>query len=99
MFEDIFYNGTPKAFYGYTSIVHDRIMSTDYYSNQEIKELQNELIKWFNEQGIKACYDNKIVFEVDINGKSIFIGFKDWKCSIGFSVHSDSWIKPITKTL
>jgi hypothetical protein len=87
----------PIAFYPYSSIVQDRIFDIeDYYNIPEIKEFQQYLIDWFKDNGIKAARDSKIAFEVEIKGVRLFYGFKDWRFSIGMSVRSDSWIKPVT---
>jgi hypothetical protein len=90
--------GNPVAFYPYTSCVMDRIfVIRDYSEIPEIKKLRQELIDFFQACKINARIDNKIAFELDVEGKRIFYGFYDWTFSIGFSVRSDSWVKPITR--
>lgn len=85
----------PVAFYPYTSIVQDRILEVENYNEvPSLRELREELIEHFNDNGISCTVDNKIVFEVDVKGVRLFIGFKDWNFAIGFSVVSDSWIVP-----
>jgi len=44
----------------------------------------------FDDAGIKSWNDNKIVFEVDINGTSVFYGFYDWVFYIGLGVRKSS---------
>jgi len=71
--------GTVVAFYPYTSNVYNRIVEVrDYYENDYIKNLKPRLVEWFNQEGIKAQDDNKIVFQININGFDIYIGFYDF---------------------
>lgn len=86
MFEKLVYNGIPIKFYPYQSSVRERFIEIN--STKETKELKRYLIKWFNENGIKCYDDNKIVFEITIEGKSLFVGFYDGVFSMGFSVYS-----------
>jgi hypothetical protein len=95
---EIGYRTKPIAFYPYTSRVMGRFFSASYHDIPEIKAFRDDLIHLFNSCGIKARLDNKIVFEVETElGQRVFYGFYDWKFSIGFSVKSDPWIKPVTK--
>jgi hypothetical protein len=89
------YGAKPIAFYHYPHTVTYRIVSlsedTPYNDKEktftrEYHSLNAQLIKLFNDAGIKCASDNKIVFEVEYNGQHIFIGFYDWKISIGFGV-------------
>lgn len=90
--------GSPVAFYPYTSCVMDRIFVVrDYHRIPEIKMLRQELLDYFQACKIDARMDNKIAFQMDVDGKRIFYGFYDWTFSIGMSVRSDSWIKPIVR--
>ena len=83
------YNLKPVAFHSYTSIVQDRILSLDFSDNNELKLLRKELISLFRKHEIKTIWgtevndDNKIVFEVEYNGVTLFYGFYDWTFSIG----------------
>jgi|GEM_PF-2604078 len=98
---DLGYELEPVRFWGYTSIVHDRILSVDLLNAPdsmvfEFRALENKLIKRFREAGIDAKIDNKIVFEL-INkriGKSVYIGIKDWTLSVGLDMTTDKWNKP-----
>lgn len=84
------YKVTPIKFWPYTSIVTDRIIDIDYGpEDREIQNLEQILIDRFNNYGIPCQYDNKIVFECIQNGRTMFIGFKDWTFSIGFGVTGD----------
>ena len=74
----------PVKFYGYSHITRDRIM--EFGDKELYTETKSELLKRFIAEGIKAHNDNKIVFEMDMNGKRIFIGFFDWTMSIGLDV-------------
>lgn len=101
---EIPYGAIPVAFYPYTSIVFERIISVHYGSSMEeesiqIRQFEKDLHYWFNANGIPSQHDNKIVFEIklSLDGSSVFYGFKDWVFSIGLSVRSDAWIKPLTK--
>lgn len=80
----------PVAFYPYTSRVRDRIFQMEYNtSDKRIIYLRKGLIELFRESGIKCENDNKIVFELELHGKSIFYGFYDFMFSIGFNVWSE----------
>ena len=77
----------PVKFHPYTSIVTDRLISVEYDKNDYyINRLEKDLIELFNEWGITARIDNKIVFECIIHSTMLYIGFKDWVFSIGFSM-------------
>jgi dihydrodipicolinate synthase/N-acetylneuraminate lyase len=82
-------NMKPVAFHPYTSYVTHAIVRVDYSQDSYFQGLQQELITLFKENGIKAYRDNKIVFEVECDGKVVFFGFKDWVFSIGFSMGGD----------
>ena len=100
--EDIFQWWRPVRFYPYTSAVRTRVyaenMTQDPDRSMYFEKTEQELIALFNAHGIPARTDNKIVFEFEKDGKSIFVGFYDWTFSIGLSVFSDKWIVPIGKT-
>ena len=73
-------------FYPYAHTVTDRILSIQYSEDSVFNNIENRFIKIFNNTGIKAYRDNKIVFEVEKNGKRIFYGFYDWIYSVGYNV-------------
>lgn len=87
----------PVAFYPYTSIVQDGVIS--FYDSPEFNELQRMMIENFRRSGIKAYADNKTVFQMaqEKTGRAWFIGFKDGRIDVGFRVRSDLGREPITK--
>jgi hypothetical protein len=67
-------NIEPVKFHPYTSIVTDRLISVEYDKNDYyINRLEKDLIELFNEWGITAHIDNKIVFECVIHNTKIYI--------------------------
>lgn len=94
-------NYKPFAFYPYTSSVHNRFIEIDcggpddrVDKTQFYQALKHECIDRFNKAGIKAYEDNKTVFgfyAVDSNGfgHKFYIGFYDWRISIGFNVWTE----------
>lgn len=87
--EDGILRSDPVQFHPYISFVYNKIVEienlTGFY--QSTKTL---LIEHFNANGIKAWEDNKIVFEVDMDGVKIYYGFYDWRLSIGLSCSNKS---------
>lgn len=88
----------PVRFYGYTSIVTQRVLQFNCvgadHMGRFFNRLRDELIEAFKRAGIAAHADNKIVFEVFYGSQSLFIGFKDWTLSIGMGVYKDDYVKP-----
>lgn len=83
----------PVKFYPYAHYVTNRIFVFDADNKnleKEYNDLRIELISIFDDAGIKSWNDNKIVFEVDINGTSVFYGFYDWVFYIGLGVRKSS---------
>ena len=84
-----FYELKPIAFHPYTSSVQKRILNVrdnmDYY-----RKVKAELLKVFNDNGIKCHNDNKIVFECEWFGQKICIGFYDWTLCIGFDYYDEN---------
>lgn len=78
----------PVAFHPYTSYVQERIVAIR--GEPELCEEMSEiLLEKFNEVGIKAWPDNKIVFECTLYEKPICFGFYDGDFSIGFSYYNE----------
>lgn len=74
----------PASFFPYSTIVRDRILEMPYKADDAVDRLCKELIRLFNEAGIKCQADNKIAFGlIGQDGKTYYIGFKDWKMSLG----------------
>jgi hypothetical protein len=78
----------PKAFHPYTSSVYKRIWEVDVNDAGDYFQYKKYLLDMFNDAGIKCQDDNKIVFEMEFNGKRIFYGFYDGVFSVGFEVRS-----------
>jgi len=76
----------PVEFHPYTSSVQERIFQMESHGNKELEELRHDLISKFKDAGIQCANDNKIVFELEYNGKHIFYGFYDGVFSIGFGL-------------
>jgi len=76
----------PIKFYPYAHTVTDRLFRIEYDNKSIINNIENNFIKIFNDAGIKAYRDNKIVFEVEKNGIRIFYGFYDWIYSVGYNI-------------
>jgi hypothetical protein len=86
-FEIKYENFKPVRFYGYAHGIVEKITEIEYDDGDDYKTEKKQLIEYFKKHGIKAHDDNKIVFQLENPvGNSIFIGFYDWKLSIGFSV-------------
>ena len=79
----------PIAFHCYPSVVINPFLKLDDHSSEIIK-FRDDLIVLFNKAGIKdrlggfVNYDNKIVFELEVDGTVLFYGFKDGFFSVGF---------------
>ena len=76
-------------FHPYSSIVTKRFFKHEFSNSEEknqYSELKKELIEFGLKCGIKCHDDNKVVFEVEIDGQRVFFGFYDWNFSIGFGV-------------
>jgi len=74
----------PIKFYPYPSTVVRRVLIDDNYRKHEnLKLLKEELLHLF-----QAKDDNKIVFEVELNGTRLFIGFKDGIFALGLGVNT-----------
>lgn len=71
----------PVKFYPYESCVTGVFFRQDGYDSG-MCELRQELLLEF---GVKD--DNKIVFEIEVNGQHLFIGFKDGRFAIGTGVN------------
>ncbi len=84
----------PHEFWGYTTVVTDRIMSVRDYNNDGFRELRDEFIARFREAGIDAHVDNKIAFGFTRGAEVLYVGFYDWHVDLGTSVRPDSWLKP-----
>lgn len=86
-------NLEPVYFWPYTSGVpsSQRILEMSFSGGDRVCRFRDELINWFNSEGIKAQPDNKIVFEFldNLTGKPFYIGFYDLKMSMGYSVWAD----------
>lgn len=84
---------TPKKFWPYTSTVTQRLIEMRAEHGKKTDEdyltAKQMLITMFKQAGIKAYEDNKIVFECDLKGHTVYIGFYDWTMSIGFGIWSD----------
>ena len=78
-------------FYSYTSSVRERIAEyEDGRGVAEIKKLYERLRDLTKESKYFKNFNfdqNKCVYEVEIDGERLFVGFYDWKYSIGKSVH------------
>ena len=79
-------NMKPVAYHKYTSSVRQRIYESDDMVEM-YQEYKTYLLETFKEAGIRSWNDNKIVFEMEFEGKRIFFGFYDSMFSVGFSVH------------
>jgi len=85
----------PLVFWPYTTIVTDVVMSGP---REEFNSLHQELIKMFNEAGIKAYEENKSAFGVkDFLNKVWYLGFKDGRFDLGMGIRPDSWINPVRR--
>jgi len=91
-------NMKPVAFYPYTSSTTGRFYSDrrDYHNTKDNYKLTKKiLIEMFNEAGIRAYNDNKVVFEVEVREYidslpvTLYFGFYDWNFSIGVGVKTD----------
>ena len=85
----------PVKFHEYPSAVTDRLYKIDCGSDKSdyYIHLKQQLIGFFNANGINAFDDNKIVFELSCydveNDKNnhIYFGFYDWSLSVGLNVN------------
>lgn len=83
----------PVAFHPYTSSVRERIFSLEADSpeaTRAYKDFESDLINRFLAAGIRAYSDNKIAFELEAYGRRVFVGFYDWRLSIGFACYDDN---------
>jgi hypothetical protein len=97
----------PFEFWEYTTVVLERFFELepgwrpeDERMRTELNAFRKDLLKRFNEAGIKCRDDNKIAFGLrhQPTGQIIYIGFYGHKMAIGSSIRADSWIHPIWKT-
>ena len=79
----------PVAYHKYPSSVHQRIFeASDGDMQNEYLDMKRFLLEMFKKAGIKSWDDNKVTFEMEFKGKSIFFGFYDSMFSVGFAVHN-----------
>jgi hypothetical protein len=81
------------AFHHYPTVVMDRVLEIEYgectkQSHNMITRFRDNLVHAAVVRGINAHVDNKIAFELKHKDKTFYVGFKDGKMSIGFSVHN-----------
>ena len=81
---NVIYEAVPVKFYPYAHQVGRRIVSTDDYD--EFQKFRELLLEEFRCAGIKAYVDNKCVFELDLDGRAVFVGFWDWQMNVGLSI-------------
>jgi len=82
----------PVEFWPYTTNVREVIFQTDYKAGDGYSKIQSDLLALFKEHGFICEPDNKIAFGVKTgDGKVYYIGFKDWRFSIGTSYRTDDW--------
>ena len=80
---------TPLVFHCYPSVVINPFLRLEDNSS-EITKFRDDLITFFNKANLKdrfggfVRYDNKIVFEVEVDGTILCYGFKDGYFSVGF---------------
>ena len=88
--ELIFDNIIPVRFYPYSHIVLKRIIECE--NTVKYNWYRDYLIELFNNADIETHKDNKVVFEVEVvSGNfplaTLYIGFHDYKMSVGFDIH------------
>jgi len=94
-------------FYRYTSFVTDTFIEVERDEREKYPKTYaffDTLQKRVRESYIKTDYadvprrdlwDNKVVIEcLTSQGNKIFVGYYDFRMSIGLGVKSDSWVKP-----
>lgn len=83
-------NLTPVKFYPYTSIVLDHVFETSWGDDFPYLQYMRDCLAMFEEAGIKAHQDNKIVFQFKTRygNTPVYIGFYDNRMSIGFAVRT-----------
>lgn len=91
---------TPVRFYPYTTIVENNIfwLNETMYGDkipQKIKDTFQQVKEKALSKGAK--WDNKVALECVVENfpHPIFMGYKDHALVLGFSVHHDTWVKPI----
>lgn len=89
------YDLVPVKFHPYTSRTMNRVFEIrmDNSNSNEINKLRQEFLIKFNQFGIQAKDDNKIVFECALGGdnfKKIYYGFYDGNFSIGLSCYDEN---------
>lgn len=86
-------NMVPVAFWPYTSVVLDRCFTLEFKRGDCVDTLEQTLLDMFNAAGIEARADNKIVFEFynTDTERLMYIGFYDWRMSVGFKMRTDDW--------
>ena len=81
----------PVEFHPYRSLVSDKLISVEYDSETYlINMFEKDLYELFNSKGIQCQQDDKVVFECIIRGIRLYIGFTDWRMSIGFDMIKSS---------
>lgn len=82
------FNYRPVQFHPYTSRTLQRIIEMEL--NDETEVVRKQLVEEFNDAGIKAWDDNKIVFECEIDDTKVYYGFYDLKFSIGLDYQDEN---------
>ncbi len=90
------YELTPVEYWPYTTYVYDVVMTGP---REKFQALQKELVKMFQEAGIRAVEDNKSAFGLkDIDGRMWYFGFKDFRFDLGTRVMPENMhVKVIRK--
>lgn len=89
------YNLNPVKFHPYTSRTINRVFEIrfDKINYEEALKVKQELLYKFNQFGIQARDDNKIVFECNLEGdnlRKIYYGFYDGNFSVGLSYYDEN---------
>lgn len=86
----------PYEFWGYTTHVQDVAFSGP--RGKSSNNMEHKLYDRFRMAGIKCSEQNKAVFGIkDRHGKLWYIGFYDFRISVGLSVRSDDHVRAIRK--
>ena len=89
------YDTTPIEYWPYTTWVHDAVFEGP---RDQFRYLEEQLRELFNKAGIRVGMENKAAYGVkDYKQRLWYLGFYDFRFTLGLSVASPDWCKPVRK--
>lgn len=89
------YEIEPVEYWPYTTWVHEAVFEGP---RDKFRDLEEHLRNLFNTSGIRVGMENKAAYGVkDYKDRIWYLGFYDFRFTIGMTVSSPDWSKPVRK--